>query len=571
MNKTPHKGRWAAVALSSLCLMATAFATPALALVKKNLEPIDIKEIKEQVEIEESNTDIINGQTEDQTGETQEYSEESQKVVTSEEENESPTISDASNANTPYVEMTDNPSIGANAITLTFKYGAAPAAGEGTSWWRIADSYTDQTEWGQAASQRQCLVVIDSSFASYQPNSTAWWFGGIRLASGLEGLTNLDTSKTTSTNHMFSNSSFNSEALAAVVTLNTQNVRDMSSMFESCSITSALNLDSFTTSNVVDMSNMFAYCGSLTSLDLTSFDTSNVTNMSGMFAGDTRLQELNIESFNTQKVKNMSSMFNNCYGLQSIDVGSFDTSNVEDMRWMFMNTHPDSYSFPQTFKTSKVKYMNHMFAGCLNGVHGSATTLDLSSFTSESLEDCSYMFYACDGVEEINMGSLLPPAGSGSRCMFMNQDMTGPITTIQRITLRSECDLTPASTDAIGQPAGTFFDYKEPGGWIVYNNNTLGTIRSATNATRQTTVVGYEAFRAYQMSHPGMISFGYTESPDVTPDVDPDITPASDSSLDEGLIPNTGDITSLATIACALLLGNAAVFGATRILQRGMQ
>lgn len=578
MNMISRKGTWAAVAFSSLCLLATAIAPPALAEAKKCSESTDIVEIAGKVKTEETNTNANEVHSDNQTGETQEStletsdaSEENQEAEIHEDETNRATFDDVSNTNIAYVEMTDSSDISPNAITLTFKYGTAPASGEGISWWTIASSYTDLTEWGQVAAQKQCLIVIDSSFASYQPISTAWWFDGIRLSSGLEGLTNLDTSKTTSMNHMFANSAFNSEALADIVNLNTQNVTDMSYMFSTCYIASTLNLSLFQTSNVEDMNNMFAYCSSLASLDLSAFDTANVTNMAGMFAGDTGLQDLKIASFNTQKVKDMSDMFNNCYGLKSIDMSSFNTGNVEDMSRMFYNTHPDSYSFPQTFITSKVKKMNHMFAGCLNGVHGSATSIDLSTFTSESLEDCSYMFYACDGLEEINLGALTPPTGFGSTAMFMNKNMTGPITTIQKITLSSACNLTPGALDAIGQPSGTFFDYKEPGGWVVYSNNTSGTAPSAINVTGQTTVIGYDAFRAYQIAHPGMITFGYTESPDVTPDVDPDITPASDSSLDEELIPNTGDITSLAIIACALLLGSATVFGATRIFKRDMQ
>ena len=62
---------------------------------------------------------------------------------------------------------------------------------------------------------------------------------------------------------------------------------------------------------------MFYGSNSLTNLNLSNFNTQNVNNMSGMFECCTSLTNLNLSNFNTQNVTNMSGigMFNGCKSL----------------------------------------------------------------------------------------------------------------------------------------------------------------------------------------------------------------------------------------------------------------
>ena len=53
----------------------------------------------------------------------------------------------------------------------------------------------------------------------------------------------------------------------------------------------------------------------LTNLNLSNFNTQNVTNMSGMFECCTSLTNLNISNFNTQNVTDMRVMFSGCNSL----------------------------------------------------------------------------------------------------------------------------------------------------------------------------------------------------------------------------------------------------------------
>ena len=100
--------------------------------------------------------------------------------------------------------------------------------------------------------------------------------------------------------------------------LDTSNVTSMSSMFDSCSSLTSLDLSNFNTSKVTDMSAMFNGCSSLTSLDLSNFDTSNVTSMYEMFNGCSSLTTLDLSNFDTSKVTNINEMFNACSSLKDV-------------------------------------------------------------------------------------------------------------------------------------------------------------------------------------------------------------------------------------------------------------
>ena len=100
-------------------------------------------------------------------------------------------------------------------------------------------------------------------------------------------------------------------------------------------IKSIKKLKGLDTSNVTNMNTMFQSCSKLTSLDLSSFDTSNVTNMSGMFDNCSSLTSLDLSNLNTSNVTNMFNMFQNCSSLTSLDLSNLNTSNVTNNSWMF--------------------------------------------------------------------------------------------------------------------------------------------------------------------------------------------------------------------------------------------
>ena len=117
----------------------------------------------------------------------------------------------------------------------------------------------------------------------------------------------------------------------------TFNGKSLSGLFAGFSSLTSINcLDNLRTDDVEDMSFMFESCSYLTTLDLSSFNTANVTYMSTMFVNCSILAKLDLSSFNTANVKYMNTMFMGCKKLETIYVGNgWSTTNVEVSPGMF--------------------------------------------------------------------------------------------------------------------------------------------------------------------------------------------------------------------------------------------
>lgn len=96
--------------------------------------------------------------------------------------------------------------------------------------------------------------------------------------------------------------------------------------------------EGFITEDVTDMSSMFEGCRALSTIDgIGLFNTTNVTNMAYMFKGCSTLQVLTLSSFNTQNVTDngMVGMFQGCSSLQTLDISSFTTARVTSLAYLF--------------------------------------------------------------------------------------------------------------------------------------------------------------------------------------------------------------------------------------------
>lgn len=143
-------------------------------------------------------------------------------------------------------------------IVLTFQYGPKPTGPEGMDWWSIADEYSVLSLPGWLSSGAT-KAVIDSSFASYHPSSTAWWFANLSAMTEIEGLANIDTAS----------------------------VRNMFSMFGLCEHLQTLDLSSFTMSASTNVNSMFSGCKALQTLVLGNNAKLKVDTMLHGIAGTT--------------------------------------------------------------------------------------------------------------------------------------------------------------------------------------------------------------------------------------------------------------------------------------------
>ncbi len=221
-------------------------------------------------------------------------------------------------------------------FTLTFYYDNLRSTRPGTEY----DMPTTGATPGWAGCQKIKHAVFDASFADYRPTSTSLWFQNCVKLQDIKDIRNL----------------------------NTENVIDMSRMFQYCSSLASLDLTGFNTANVTDMSQMFEDCSSLASLDLSSFNTENVTTMKSMFWECSSLASLDLSSFNTEKVTEMREMFGYCMSLTSLDLTGFNTANVTDMTIMFRGSSSLTtiYCNDDWSVGGKVDYYRGMFSKCPN-------------------------------------------------------------------------------------------------------------------------------------------------------------------------------------------------------------
>jgi surface protein len=261
-----------------------------------------------------------------------------------------------------------------NGSRLTFYYDNLKSRRNGTKYDLNATfSATNLPGWTTTYAGTITEASIHSSMKEYCPNSTAYWFYGLKNISTIEGMRNLNTSEVT----------------------------DMSGMFSKCTKLENLDLSAFNTAKVNNMHIMFGYCPSLTSLDLRPFNTSQVTAMDSMFIEDTALKSIDLSSFNTSNVKNFKFMFYTCRALENLDVTHFNTAKATTMRQMFMRCSTIKTLELRNFNTTNVTDMHAMFYEC-----EALTSLDISTFDTRNVTNMYAMFYKCKAVPTLDVSGF---------------------------------------------------------------------------------------------------------------------------------------------------------------------
>ena len=203
------------------------------------------------------------------------------------------------------------------------------------------------------------------------------------------------------------------------------NATNVSSMFNDDAKLEKLDLAKFNPSLATDFSYMFADCTALSSVgDLSQWIGSNATSVSHMFFQDSNLKKLDLSNFALKKVQFFSSMFQDCSELTTITgINSWDTSSAIYMDNMFKGDKGLTSLDLSKFNPNKVQNFSFMFNECsglttITGINlwdtSSAifmnnmfkddeklTSLDLSDFKPNKVQYFSYMFYGCSGLTTI--------------------------------------------------------------------------------------------------------------------------------------------------------------------------
>ena len=127
----------------------------------------------------------------------------------------------------------------------------------------------------------------------------------------------------------------NLEEIINIKNLHTENISNMSCMFQNCGSLKRIDLSGFDTCKASNLYGLFIGCSSLESIDIRMFDTSQTTGISNMFSGCTNLKEINLDGIDTSNFTALFGIFYDCSSLKQIDLSSLDTKNVTDVRSLF--------------------------------------------------------------------------------------------------------------------------------------------------------------------------------------------------------------------------------------------
>ena len=143
---------------------------------------------------------------------------------------------------------------------------------------------------------------------------------------------NIDISKVSNLSHMFD---FYSN-LERIPKINTSQTIDMSYMFKGCKLLEYLpeDLSYWKTENVKDISHMFEECTILKSLpDLSKWNTKNIHDINSVFKGnESLLSNPFLSKWKLDNLTNMSNIFEGCSSLNSLcDISEWNIKKVTDM------------------------------------------------------------------------------------------------------------------------------------------------------------------------------------------------------------------------------------------------
>ena len=301
-------------------------------------------------------------------------------------------------------------------------------------------------------------IVFDKSFNTYTTTSLYKFFTNLMELKTIKGLEYLNTERVKNMSSMFSGCS--SLTSLDVTKFNTTNVTSMGEMFHGCSSLTSLDVTKFNTANVKSMGFMFRGCSSLTSLDVTKFNTANVTNMNSMFSGCSSLTSLNVTSLNTSNVTDMNSMFSGCSSLTSLDVTKFNTTNVTSMGEMFRGCAALTSLDVTNFNTANVTKMSAMFQNC-----SSLGSLDLTKFNTANVTTMESMFSGCLELTTISASSkFVTPQVSNSIDMFYN---------CKKLKGNIEWTSDKATDKTYAKIEGGYFSTTVRRPWVKYADGTL--------------------------------------------------------------------------------------------------
>lgn len=305
----------------------------------------------------------------------------------------------------------------ADSKTLTFKFDMKRPVGAYPL--NMAD---EAPGWRKDIYYKVEKVVFDESFARAKPTNGFMWFDSFSSLKAIDGMEHLNTEEMSNMSMMFNEC----RVLKSIdlSRFNTEKVTDMSAMFKDCDDLTVLDLSTFCTDKVVDMNNMFYHCSALTNIYVSDKFVVTALTMENagtdMFAKCDKLRGAvmyddehtgkEMANYTTGYLSNIAPTEPESYVVMDADQGMMtfrhDTkrpagayplnTGAETPGWIRVSTGVDvrTVVFDESFANARPTSGHMWFANYYN----LETITGIENLNTEEMTDMNQMFYACSSL-----------------------------------------------------------------------------------------------------------------------------------------------------------------------------
>ena len=288
-------------------------------------------------------------------------------------------------------------------------------------------------------------VVFDESFARAKPTNGFMWFDSFSSLKAIDGMEHLNTEEMSNMSMMF-NGCWVLKSID-LSRFNTEKVTDMSAMFKDCNDLTVLDLSTFCTDKVVDMNNMFYHCSALTNIYVSDKFVVTALTMENagtdMFAKCDKLRGAvmydeektgkEMANYTTGYLSNIAPTEPKAYVVMDADLGTMtfrhDTkkpagayplnTGAETPGWIKVPAGFDvkTVVFDESFANARPTSGHMWFANYYN----LETITGIENLNTEEMTDMNQMFYACSSLitldlTRFNTAKVTDMGGMFGRC-----------------------------------------------------------------------------------------------------------------------------------------------------------
>lgn len=270
-------------------------------------------------------------------------------------------------------------------------------------------------------------VVFDESFARAKPTNGFMWFDSFSSLKAIDGMEHLNTEEMSNMSMMF-NDCWVLKSID-LSRFNTEKVSDMSAMFKNCNDLTVLDLSTFCTDKVVDMNNMFYHCSALTNIYVSDKFVVTALTMENagtdMFAKCDKLRGAvmydeektgkEMANYTTGYLSNIAPTEPEPYVVMDADQGTmtfrYDTkrpagayplnTGAETPGWIRVSAGFDvrTVVFDESFANARPTSGHMWFANYYN----LETITGIENLNTEEMTDMNQMFYACSSLITLDL------------------------------------------------------------------------------------------------------------------------------------------------------------------------